>query len=129
MEPTQGILNSTFLKEGNCESTTGLTLLHHQAQMAFKALFYTAIPKETGSVNRIKLLSSQNSLGHNRPLKKVQGITEEMPSSHIMQGCHLIPELVTWYQFTPNFEAETTWRNYFSQPTSHNPKIFFKLSI
>lgn len=71
MEPTQGVLNNVFLKEGNCGSTTDLILWYHQAQMAFTALFYTAIPKETGSVNRVKLLSSQNGLGQNSSLKKV----------------------------------------------------------
>lgn len=58
MEPVQGVLNSVFLKEGNCGSATDLILWYHQAQMAFTALFQKAIPKETGSVNRIKLLSS-----------------------------------------------------------------------
>lgn len=58
MEPSQGVLNNTFLKEGQGGSTTDLILRYHQAQMAFTAPFYTAFPNETGSVNRIKFLSS-----------------------------------------------------------------------
>lgn len=58
MEPNQGVLNSTFLKEDNYGPATVLILWYHQAQMAFTALFYTAIPEATGSTKRIKILSS-----------------------------------------------------------------------
>lgn len=58
MEPNQGVLNSTFLKEENYGPATVLILWYDQAQMAFTALFYTAIPEEICSINRIKILSS-----------------------------------------------------------------------